>query len=136
MYAGLQYQSVFSKIGSMSPAFIVNPEIYVWADSIKQQDPNFRVYFVCGDREQDPLPTVQSDMVLMHDNLRMRGYSHVKYTVIKGARHGEGFWKLEFPEAYRWLFGLSNFSISKYLFPNFLVLLTITPLVICNVMLK
>lgn len=104
LYAGLKYQSVFSKIGSISPGFIANLEIYYFVSTVNKQFDDLRVYFACGDQENDMLPTVESDMIYMYEVLEKRGFTYVNFTVARGANHSEFYWKHEFPNAYKWIF--------------------------------
>jgi predicted alpha/beta superfamily hydrolase len=104
IYAGLKFQPVFGKIGSFSPAFIFNPQIYDFASNQTQMFDDFKVYFVCGAKEW--LITVVPDMLRMYSVLAEKGYENLNYAINPNGEHNEDLWKVEFPDAYKWIFNL------------------------------
>ncbi len=106
LYAGLEYPEVFGRIGVFSPAFWVSPEIYGFARHSTPL-PGTRIYMVTGGSEGDQPAEVVRGHQAMVDTLVAAGFAPGKDLVAvvrPEGTHSEGFWRREFPAAYRWLF--------------------------------
>lgn len=102
MYAAVEYQDVFSKVGIFSPAFWFSDSSYL---HIAEEgiDQDLRVYFVAGENES---PTMVSNMMKMYDALVLAGQDENERYFISHAdgAHSEWYWAREYPAAYAWLF--------------------------------
>jgi predicted alpha/beta superfamily hydrolase len=122
MYAAIEHQDIFSKVGIFSPAFWFSDSsfIHLQAKGITQ---DLRVYFVAGQNES---ATIIADMMAMYDALIDAGQDESELYFLSEAdgAHSEWFWAREYPDAYEWLFDeliLSTASVpAKYptIFPN------------------
>ncbi|MEP6646305.1 MAG: alpha/beta hydrolase-fold protein [Saprospiraceae bacterium] len=103
MFAAVEYQDVFSKVGIFSPAFWFSDSIYqhITHTGIHQQ---LRIYFVAGTNES---ATMISDMQAVHDTLEAAGENddEMEFLSRLDGAHSEWFWAREYPAAYDWLFG-------------------------------
>ena len=106
LYAGLEYPEVFGRVGVFSPAFWFSPEIHAMAAAAAPGDP-LRVYMVTGGREGDDPEAYLRGHHRMAELLRdsvPEGMVTLNAEVRPEGTHSEGFWRAEFPAAYRWLF--------------------------------
>jgi len=100
-HAIFKYPDVFGNAGVFSPSFWIAPDIFNYAQQSKLTNSN-RLYFVCGDSEDDAMP---ADMQKMAADLQAKGISknNSPTTIIKGAKHNEKQWNGDFPAFYSWL---------------------------------
>lgn len=109
-YAGVKYSNVFSKIGSLSPAYwIVLSQLGNYITSSTSNLSNMRIYFVAGTTESS---TIQSDINSVKNNLQSKGLT-VANTLVKMdsyGQHNENYWKGEFGATYQWLFKNTSFT--------------------------
>lgn len=122
LYTGIEYQSVFSKVGLFSPAFWFSDSLYqhVLATGVSEE---MRLYFVAGDNES---ATIVEDMIDMYDALQQAGVNENVMELLhhQDGAHSEWYWAREYPDAYEWLFGeivLSTRPLriaSDFIFPN------------------
>lgn len=122
MYAAIEHQDIFSKVGIFSPAFWFSDSsfIHLQAKGITQ---DLRVYFVAGQNES---ATIIADMMAMYDALIDAGQDESEMYFLSEAdgAHSEWFWAREYPDCYEWLFGeliLADQSIPEPLwtiYPN------------------
>ncbi|HUR31801.1 MAG TPA: alpha/beta hydrolase-fold protein [Saprospiraceae bacterium] len=122
MYAAIEYQEVFSKVGIFSPAFWFSDSIYL---QVTQEgiDQDMRFYFVAGDNESS---TMVPNMVQMYNTLIAAGVNASDMNLIHHAdgAHSEWYWAREYPDAYEWLFsslllGAHPLRIVKdFIYPN------------------
>ena len=111
-YAGIKYQSVFSKVGVFSPYFITKKEkikqAYIDAKEIsKKQDMKF--YFYVGGQEfgdENYDEKYVEATVEMYELLKRVGFSkeELKLDVDQKAIHNEKYWAKYFSKAFRWLY--------------------------------
>ncbi len=106
MYTGLEFQEVFSKIGSFSPSYWVSEQAYQQVQTTgKRQD--MRIYQIMGTPEgQDAV----RNMLQMEEELHAAGFggAEVLSVVHPDGAHNEGYWAREFAAAYLWLFDQST----------------------------
>jgi predicted alpha/beta superfamily hydrolase len=102
MYAGIEYQDVFGKVGIFSPAFWFTDSAYLHLAS-KGITNDLRVYFVAGQNESSGMI---ADMMEMYDALVDAGQeaSEMYFLSEPDGAHSEWFWAREYPDAYEWLF--------------------------------
>ena len=101
-YALYAHGATFSKAGIFSPAYWTGPAIRPWTLSATLR-PGTRVWMNMGEKEGDDMvgpfaimaPLVEADVA--------PGDFHAG--VVPGAEHNERFWRGEFPDAVRFLFG-------------------------------
>lgn len=106
LYAALKYPEVFGRAGVFSPAFWFAPELFGYARAAAPR-PGTRFYFVTGAREGDRPEVYVADHRRMLDTLAAAGFRRgveIEEHVRADGTHSEGFWRREFPAAYRWLF--------------------------------
>lgn len=99
-YATLKYPGTFSKALIFSPSFWFSNEIY----SLSEKSPktNTKMYFLCGDSEDE---SMVYDLSRMTDLLKLKvnSPSQIEIQVIEGGQHNEKLWREAFPKAYLWL---------------------------------
>ncbi len=103
LYAFLKHQDVFGRVGSFSPAYWFNPEIYDYALQQGRQAPA-RIYTLAGGEED---PGITQGAGTMHQRLQQAGFAEgdeLYYDIVPGGHHNEAFWAQEFGDAYLWLF--------------------------------
>jgi len=102
-YAAVQFQEVFSKVGSFSPAYWFSDSIYTYLDTkiIKQQ---FKIYMLAGGKEGS-MVSVIDDAFNMRDALMEKGLKseNIKIEVDPNGEHNELFWRNYFKNAFLWL---------------------------------
>ncbi|HUR30341.1 MAG TPA: alpha/beta hydrolase-fold protein, partial [Saprospiraceae bacterium] len=102
LYTGVEYQSVFSKVGLFSPAFWFSDSLYqhVLDEGV---DEEMRFYFVAGDNESS---TIVEDMMDMYDALQQAGVNESDMQLLHhpDGAHSEWYWAREYPDGYEWLF--------------------------------
>jgi len=106
LYAGLKYPNVFGRVGVFSPALWFAPSIFSYARRARPS-PGQRIYFVTGGHEGDQPEVYVNDQRRMIDSLAAAGFRvgvQVDSVIRPEGIHNEGFWRREFPRAYRWLF--------------------------------
>lgn len=103
-YGGVKYASVFSKIGSFSPAYwIVSTEFNNFIAATTENLSNMRIYFVAGTNES---ATMASEINKAKNSLQNKGLKP-ENTLVKldtYGQHNESYWRGEFAAAYQWLF--------------------------------
>ncbi len=124
IYAGLKHLDVFGKIGSLSPSYWINPEIFEFVHNNPKIE-SMRIYQVMA--QPEGLSHINR-MQAMHDSLLEAGYdsADIKTVVTPDGAHSEWYWAREFEAAYLWLFrnistGLTNQRQTKSsvrLYPN------------------
>jgi predicted alpha/beta superfamily hydrolase len=124
LYAGIEHQEVFSKVGAFSPSYWVNPEAFDHVSSTGKKE-DMKIYQVTGTLEGS---SMTNNMFAMDETLHTAGFANAEiYTVEKiDGEHSEWFWAREFEAAYLWLFQniithtneLATNSINSYLYPN------------------
>ena len=102
MYAAIEYQDVFSKVGIFSPAFWFSDSCYVHLQE-KGITQDLRIYFVAGKNESS---TNIADMTAMYNALVQEGQdiNEMFFLSEPDGAHSEWFWAREYPDAYEWLF--------------------------------
>jgi len=103
MFAAVEYQDVFSKVGIFSPAFWFSDSIYQHIVNTGIHE-DLRIYFVAGTNESGAMI---SDMQAVHDTLAYAGLDETNMQFISRSdgAHSEWFWAREYPATYEWLFG-------------------------------
>ncbi len=103
-YTILQYPEVFSKAGLFSPSFWFSNEVLTFTENFSKVY-NQKIYIVADDDESDEMV---DDIYEIKDALMQSGFAEdeLKVVIETNGAHSEWFWKLEFPDAYRWLFDI------------------------------
>jgi len=107
LYAVLRYPEVFGRAGVFSPALWFAPEVFAMARGARPAAPDTRIYMVTGGREGNEPEVYSGDHLRMVDTLAAAGFRpgvEVEAHLRPEGTHSEGFWRREFPAAYRWLF--------------------------------
>jgi metallo-beta-lactamase class B len=107
LYSALKYPEVFGRAGVFSPAFWFSEQNFSFARAARPLGGE-RFYLVTGAREGDAPRVYENDHRRMVDTLAAAGFrvgSQVVGHVREDGTHSEGFWRREFPAAYRWMFG-------------------------------
>lgn len=101
LYAALKYQEVFSKCGSISPAYwVVTDSLDLYMDQIRKSE-SIRFYQSMGDGEGDEYI---SHMYAVEEKLKGLGFSDVATKVIVGGEHSEFWWQQDFENVFLWLY--------------------------------
>lgn len=110
LYAGIEYQNIFSKILVFSPSFWFSEECFNHVQTQGKQFP-MKIYMMCGTPEGNG--SVEIDMNLMFNTLVSAGFSNqeVKVVTKTDGQHSEWFWKREYPDGYQWLFDSQSTAI-------------------------
>jgi predicted alpha/beta superfamily hydrolase len=104
LYAGLTEPDVFGKMMIFSPSLWVSPMIFHDARTFKPL-PKTKIYVYAGGKESKAhLPNVKKLESILHDKLKTGAYFDMEVSVNHQGKHGEFYWKQEFPEAINWLF--------------------------------
>lgn len=122
LYAGIEFQEVFSKIGSFSPAYWFSEESYEHARTTAHTDP-VKIYTIVGGQEGNQFI---ASVLEMESTLELAGYTDEELLQIvhEDGQHSEWYWSREFAAAYLWLFGGGTSSIENIsgheikIFPN------------------
>ncbi|MEM6726246.1 MAG: alpha/beta hydrolase-fold protein, partial [Bacteroidota bacterium] len=119
LYAGIKYQNVFGKVGALSPAYWINPEMNGFVTSTGKQA-DMRIYQLMGTLEG---ASVVADMYDMENDLLTAGFSSDEVLTVEKAdgEHSEWFWAREFEEAYLWLCGNLTVDVEEPMLPDFQV---------------
>jgi predicted alpha/beta superfamily hydrolase len=108
LYAALKHPDVFGRAGVFSPAFwFAGDSAYAYARAARPPAEGTRFYFVTGGREGDQPEVYARDHQRMVQTLDAAGFrtgEQVEAHIRPDGTHSEGFWRREFPAAYRWLF--------------------------------
>jgi predicted alpha/beta superfamily hydrolase len=106
LYAALKHPDVFGHAGVFSPALWVTPQLYDYARAFDPSRPRPRLYFVSGMLEGRFAGQYIEDQNRMIEALVGAGFrvgTEVEALVRADGTHTEGFWRREFPAAYRWM---------------------------------
>lgn len=103
LYGGIQYQDVFSKVGSFSPAYWFADECFDHVTNTGKQEP-MKIYTIISALEGT---TYLDNMYQMETTLMNAGFTsdELSRTLHNDGEHSEWYWAREFPAAYKWLFG-------------------------------
>ena len=109
-YAMYEYPDVFGKAGLFSPSYDFSDEVYSFT-ATRHLPAETRLYLVIGGKEggeeSGESQLYVANVWKMAAQLQAAGDPDVAlYSAVRaGAEHNETFWKAEFPEAIRYLFG-------------------------------
>lgn len=124
-YAALKHESIFGRIGVISPSFwfcraSLNDYLSSWQGT---QPARTKMYFICGDDEGDG--DVIPDMQHFYDHTGLKGFEsgNMKYEVVAGGKHNEASWAEQIGRIYQFLFlsGMTGISRNE-VEPEFTVL--------------
>ena len=101
-YGAIRYQDHFSKVGVFSPSFWFSDQIYSYVSNVGKTH-DMRFYFYAGAQESSNMTT---NMLRMIDTLSIEGFmaNEMQSYIHPSGTHAESYWRLAFPDAYRWLF--------------------------------
>ncbi|SDS19762.1 alpha/beta hydrolase [Christiangramia echinicola] len=105
-YAAIKYPETFGMIGSYSPSFWFNREIYDLAGS-EDLNKNTRFYFLVGTAESEEMvPDLKKMIEVLHkQNIDPE---HLKVKFVEDGQHNEAMWSENFTETYLWLMDKSK----------------------------
>lgn len=117
-YGGMRNPEVFGRIGALSSALWVAPQLYTYVSGTNQSlRAGQRIHMLIGGREGNAPagyanPYVQ-DQQRMARTLSSAGFSidslgQVDTATVLDGQHAEWFWAREFGQIYRWLFRTSS----------------------------
>lgn len=126
LYAGIEYQEIFSKILVFSPSLWFSQESFNHVQAQGKQFP-MRIYMMCGAPEGNG--SVETDMNLMYNTLIGAGFTvpEIKVVVKADGQHSEWFWKREYPDGYQWLFESQSTAIHYSMDESLPFILSPTP---------
>lgn len=104
-YGGFKADSVFGRIGGISPSFWyckTDLKNYISNTSCRYPDAT-KIYFICGDSESATTPT---NMQEFYDATLAKGIpaEGMKYEVVTGGKHNEASWSKQIGRVYDFLF--------------------------------
>ncbi len=100
-YAGLRFGGIFGKIGVMSPALWINPEVvHILENGV---EPQSRFYVVASKTESK---SMEATLTSVYWGFKNAGLSddNVRVIVRDRGKHNEIFWGREFRQMVEWLF--------------------------------
>ncbi|MDX1939991.1 MAG: alpha/beta hydrolase-fold protein [Saprospiraceae bacterium] len=114
LFAGIEYQEVFSKVGVFSPSLWFAPQTYTHV-STTGKDANMKFYLLAGQLEDNG--SVVRDLEGMYNTLRSAGFgkNEIRFVTHTDGQHSEWYWAREFPAAYRWLFAKASTDVPRFL---------------------
>jgi predicted alpha/beta superfamily hydrolase len=118
LYAGIEWQDMFSKVGSFSPAYWFSDQSYHHV-AVTPKEESMKIYTIVGALESN---TLKNGVFQMEDSLIEAGFGdeELRQVVHADGQHSEWYWAREFSEAYLWLFGdLGLSSIDAISNPSF-----------------
>jgi predicted alpha/beta superfamily hydrolase len=120
LYAGVEFQNVFSKVGSFSPAYWFSEESYEHVRTTAHDQPT-KIYTIVGQNESNQLV---ASVLQMKDVLELAGYGEDEHLQIVHAdgQHSEWYWDREFGAAYLWLFGEEGTSPTEEIIENNIII--------------
>jgi predicted alpha/beta superfamily hydrolase len=101
-YGGIEFQSVFSKLGIFSPSFWFSNQVYTHVTENPATE-NMRIYFVAGSQESTSMVPNINQMTTTLTNAQFDA-EEIRTVIKTDGQHSEWFWRREFPAAYQWLF--------------------------------
>jgi len=123
-YAGIKYQSIFSKVGIFSPSYWFTNDIYEYTELIGKEE-NMKFYMLAGGNESEGLEAQIENMIAVLEDGGFNPETEINYQFDPDGQHSEWFWAEYFPEAFEWLFidnQLSTENESRYrslvVYPN------------------
>ena len=106
-YAPYEYPEVFGKAGLFSPAYWFSTEVYAMT-AARALPRDTKIYFAVGGREGRETVDGVSRMVALVQKSLPKENTFLKIT--PDAEHNESAWRVQFPHAVEWLFGLEGIS--------------------------
>ena len=100
-YAAIIYPETFGMIGSYSPSFWFNREIYDLAGS-ENLNKNTKFYFLVGTEESEEMVPDLKEMIEVLENQGIAP-ENLKVKYVDGGQHNEAMWSENFTESYLWL---------------------------------
>lgn len=122
-YGIVEHQETFSKAGIFSPAYWFVDEIYQHTKDTRKEFPQ-KLYILGGQNEGGSMALKINEM---HNVLLNKEYGaeEVLKEIHLDGEHSEWYWRREFPEVYKWLFGnlnltpiKENYNIDIKIYPN------------------
>ncbi|MCR9251976.1 MAG: alpha/beta hydrolase-fold protein [bacterium] len=108
-YAGIQYPEEFTRLGILSPAFWINPEVYELQNTSSTLN-NLKLYFLTGGQEGEAFVNGMDSIPQMMALNNIQDAQYISEIVSDGA-HSEWFWKREFGKVVTWLFEESDVNL-------------------------
>lgn len=111
LYGGIKYSDVFSKVGSLSPAYWINlEELKAYIDSSEVDLSSLRLYSIAGAKEAvkgyQESEQVSDDIEIINRSLKRKGLKNKnsRIQIDPDGQHNEAYWRSEFGKIYQWLF--------------------------------
>lgn len=104
LYAGLNYQRLFSKVMVFSPSLWIAPRIFQQAGNFRPDVPVDLYIYAGGKESANHLPNVRR--LISKITSGYKGYSNIRIhaSLNPEGTHSEYYWGQEFPTAVKWLF--------------------------------
>lgn len=103
LYAQLKHPEVFGKAAIFSPSLWISKKKFIrWINKNSIHHP-IKMYLIAGEKESE---TMISDMIQFRNSLINNGVPEESIRLLSkpDGKHNESFWRIEFPDAYLWLF--------------------------------
>ncbi len=104
LYAAIEYQHIFSRIGIFSPSLWFSEEAFLHVDRVGKQAQSVSKFFLAsGGKEPD---YVSRATERLYHTLLQAGFHNedLFFEIMPEGKHNEQFWTKAFKEAYKWLF--------------------------------
>lgn len=104
LFAGLNYQDMFSRLMVFSPSLWIAPRIFQQAERFNPAVPMYLYVYAGGKESGNHLPNVtRLKSTLMRQGERY-GNIHLHLSLNPEGTHSEHYWREEFPRALDWLY--------------------------------
>ncbi len=115
-YGAVEHQDVFSRIGVFSPSFWFSEEVFTHVETTGKKQ-NMKFYLLGGEQES---ASMIPNMEKMVSSLKTAGFADDEIIMVthNDGNHSEWYWRREFPDAYKWLYGNSSLDVSNYSIRN------------------
>ncbi|HKJ48414.1 MAG TPA: alpha/beta hydrolase-fold protein [Christiangramia sp.] len=100
-YAALKYPETFGMIGSYSPSFWFNRDIFDLVNS-ESLNKNTKIYFLAGTAESEEMVPDLKEMIELLEEEGIEP-ENLKVKYVKDGEHNEAMWSDNFAETYLWL---------------------------------
>ncbi|WP_445955676.1 alpha/beta hydrolase [Yeosuana sp.] len=104
LYAGLANPGVFGKMMIFSPSLWISKTIFNHTKSFKPLQES-KIYLYAGGQESDNhLPNAQKLESIIRQRMVENNHIDLHFSINEFGNHSETHWRVEFPEAVKWLF--------------------------------
>lgn len=101
LYAGIEYQHTFGKIGAFSPSIWYNPQI---SAHLTNKIASGTKFYIAGSKTESPYMYKTLEKLYHSLDRSVLPKDHFRVVARDKGKHAESFWGREFKHMYEWLF--------------------------------